>query len=237
MATSKRSAADDNYEPKRQRSSRRGSLMVLIREGEQVGRIERITLAPVLWIPLVFDDAREANALAHRMHQELSWSQGKVRVPKKGYVDEPRKTVLMSTSLAPYRYSGKTMTPLQFPDWVLPLLERARELARCDELDTMLFNLYRDGSDSVSMHSDDEPSLVPNAPIVSFSFGADRFFDLDAKDGSERFRLRLENNTGLIMGPGCQQAYRHGVPKATKDPASVGWRINCTARATKRDLD
>ncbi|MFM5982088.1 MAG: alpha-ketoglutarate-dependent dioxygenase AlkB, partial [Sphaerospermopsis kisseleviana] len=46
---------------------------------------------------------------------------------------------------------------------------------------SVLLNLYRDGKDSVSWHSDDEPELGKNPIIASVSFGATRRFSLRHK--------------------------------------------------------
>jgi len=43
---------------------------------------------------------------------------------------------------------------------------------------SVLANLYRDGHDHVSWHSDDEPSLGHQPTIASLSFGDTRIFQL-----------------------------------------------------------
>ena len=49
------------------------------------------------------------------------------------------------------------------------------------EFNSMLANLYRDGHDHVSWHSDDEPALGAQPVIASLSFGDVRTFELRKK--------------------------------------------------------
>ena len=67
---------------------------------------------------------------------------------------------------------------------------------------------------------------VPNAAIVSVSFGATRRFDLRHFDG-EKFSINLEDGSVLIMAGELQQYWKHQVPieRKIKQP-----RINLTFR-------
>jgi alkylated DNA repair dioxygenase AlkB len=96
-----------------------------------------------------------------------------------------------------------------------------------------LVNLYIDGNDSVSLHADDEYNLFPGAPILSFSFGASRVFQIKANpDASEvlmpSYKVKTEHDMLVVMGGDLQKSFKHQVPK-TK--LKVDWRINVTVRA------
>ena len=91
----------------------------------------------------------------------------------------------------------------------------------------MLCLLYRDGNDSMGLHSDDERDLDPHAPICSVSFGATRMMNWRSKSGTGRENLDLCNGDVLIMQHGVQRDWKHGIAKTRK---SVGERINLTFR-------
>ena len=123
----------------------------------------------------------------------------------------------------------------------------------------MLLNWYKDGSDYMGPHSDDERQLVPKAAIYSFNFGARRDFVISGRKGrvannfgsshannnsvesalmkretsdTKPYRkvIPLENNSMLIMGGEMQKYYKHAVPKRK---GVMGRRINVTFRLYK----
>jgi alkylated DNA repair dioxygenase AlkB len=94
----------------------------------------------------------------------------------------------------------------------------------------VLCNLYRDGQDSMGMHSDSEPELGENPMVVSLSLGATRRFRLRHRSKQRSGRdadLELPSGSLLVMSGTTQHYYRHGVPKqrSVSDP-----RINLTFR-------
>ena len=52
------------------------------------------------------------------------------------------------------------------------------ELITSTKFNSVLGNLYRNGSDSMGLHSDDEKELGSDPVIVSVSFGAERKFKI-----------------------------------------------------------
>jgi alkylated DNA repair dioxygenase AlkB len=100
----------------------------------------------------------------------------------------------------------------------------------------VLLNLYRDGRDSMGMHSDDEAELGENPIIASLSVGARRRFVLEPKKKSARRAGRtefwLEHGSLLLMGGTCQHHYRHGL---MKEAACTSERINLTFRRVISD--
>jgi alkylated DNA repair dioxygenase AlkB len=113
---------------------------------------------------------------------------------------------------------------------------RVEESLGC-RFNSVLCNLYRDGRDSMGMHSDSEPELGPEPVVASLSLGASRRFQLRHKgqrgranadtDPTRRLDLELHSGSLLLMGGKTQRFYRHGVPRqASLD----GPRINLTFR-------
>jgi len=126
---------------------------------------------------------------------------------------------------AAYTYSGTTNVAHAW----LPQLEtlRARlEAETGSRFNSCLANVYRDGADSVSWHSDDEPELGVNPTIASISLGDTRDFRLRHQASGEVSTIALGHGDLLVMRGESQTDYRHSVPKR----AHAGTRINLTFR-------
>ncbi|MFM0222550.1 alpha-ketoglutarate-dependent dioxygenase AlkB family protein [Paraburkholderia dipogonis] len=75
-------------------------------------------------------------------------------------------------------------------------------------------NLYRDGSDSVALHSDKTEKLVPAQPIAIVSLGASRRMSIRPKTGAARIvHVELEPGSCLVMSYASQFTHEHGIPK------------------------
>lgn len=126
-----------------------------------------------------------------------------------------------------YTYSGIALEP---EPWTAPLTE-IRELVEVElgtSFNSVLVNLYRDGSDGVSWHSDDEPELGPAPTIASVSLGATRRFQLrHRQEPARRAALDLEHGSVLVMRGSTQRCWHHQVPKTTRQVAP---RVNLTFR-------
>ena len=90
-----------------------------------------------------------------------------------------------------------------------------------------LANLYRDGSDSMGYHSDDEPELGPEPTIASISLGARRRFVLRHRISREQWAWELGEGDLLVMRDESQRDYAHAVPKTSRP---IGPRMNLTFR-------
>jgi alkylated DNA repair dioxygenase AlkB len=93
---------------------------------------------------------------------------------------------------------------------------------------SVLINLYRDGKDSVSWHSDDEPELGENPIIASVSFGATRRFSLRHKHlKNHKIDIDLASGSFLLMQGETQHFWQHQIAKTAKE---IQPRINLTFR-------
>ncbi len=89
-------------------------------------------------------------------------------------------------------------------------------------------NLYRDGRDSVAMHSDHTNELVPGSPVALLSLGATRRMRIHSKARPRRiFDVALEAGSVLLMAGAAQDAWEHGIPKT---PGDVGVRLSLAFR-------
>ncbi len=131
-----------------------------------------------------------------------------------------------------YNYSGVKHPARPFPEVLEPLRLRIEELTK-RSFNSVLGNLYRDGSDSVSWHSDDDYASGDQPMVVSLTFGATRRFRIRPKinpnPGKPRnsFHFDLGHGDLLIMGDRAQIDFQHCIPKVSK---IVGPRVNLTFR-------
>ena len=94
---------------------------------------------------------------------------------------------------------------------------------------SVLLNYYRDGSDSMGMHADDEPELGPEPVIASLSLGEPRRlrFRHRSRRDIESFSLLLPPASLLIMAGTTQRNWKHGINKTKR---ACGPRVNLTFR-------
>jgi alkylated DNA repair dioxygenase AlkB len=95
---------------------------------------------------------------------------------------------------------------------------------------SVLLNRYRNGSDSISWHTDAEKELGNNPVIASVNFGEERTFQLKHKITNERINIALKHGSLLIMKGELQHFWKHQIPKTKK---KINERINLTFRLIK----
>lgn len=166
----------------------------------------------------------------------VPWEQPTLRICGR-QLEAPRMTAWFGP--ASYSYSGYTHAAREMPTWLYALASRLR-LETGERFDSVLLNLYRDGSDSVGWHADDEPELGPDPTIASLSLGAPRRFAIRPRELGRRsgytppdagWTLELGDGDLLVMSGESQRAYLHSVPKTTRE---VGPRINLSFRRMVR---
>ena len=190
-------------------------------------RARRANLLPCDGIVRLHEDAL-AEADAARLFEQLmaltEWRHEIATVMGRR-VPIPRLTAWHGA--AGYVYSGIRMTPAP---WNPPLLEIKAVAEACagQAFNSVLLNLYRDGRDSVSWHSDNEPGLGRNPVIASVSLGATRRFQMKHRERDERLALDLPAGSCLVMARATQHHWLHQVPKTSRP---VCPRINLTFRA------
>lgn len=165
-----------------------------------------------------------------RMTEEIAWTQrefefGGSRIPM------PRLEAFYGDPGLTYSYSGETYAAIPWTARLAALRDRVNECTGY-VFNGVFCNLYRDGSDSVGWHADDEHMLGPAWPddiaIASVSVGASRDFAIKRKsDMADKMRWTLNHGDLLVMSGAMQRDWVHCVPK-TKKP--VGSRVNLTFR-------
>ena len=132
---------------------------------------------------------------------DLDWSQRR-RWMYDRQVDEPRLT-------SPRSIEGHT--PIAYP-W----LEEARGLLSVHydvTFDSVGFNLYRDGADSVAWHRDRIQPAIERPVVALISLGMPRPFRVRPRGGGASLAFNLGNGDLLVTGGMTQRRWEHSVPK------------------------
>jgi len=138
----------------------------------------------------------------------------------------PRLTAYYADEGVKYQYSGVTHEAIGWPPFLSAVKERIQEVIG-EKFNSLLLNFYRDGSDSISWHSDDEKELGTNPTVASLSLGGERVFQIRHKTTKEKQSMILNHGSLIVMGGTMQHYWQHCVPKTTKPVAA---RINLTFR-------
>jgi alkylated DNA repair dioxygenase AlkB len=161
----------------------------------------------------------QADRLLGWLLESVDWRTERIRVFGKPVL-VPRLVAWFGDPGICYRYSGIDHAARGWP----PELDSLRDLLarECSaDFNFVLLNRYRDGSDSMGWHRDDEPALT--GPVASLSLGATR-----------RLRVRQEEavpSLALELGHGALLVHERHVPHAlVKTRRLVGERVNLSFR-------
>jgi alkylated DNA repair dioxygenase AlkB len=180
------------------------------------GAVARRSLDDTSWVEFVPGWLHGADEVFDHLHGNLPWRQRRDVPMYDRLVDEPRLT---------WWWTLDRVHPEP-----LPLLAdmRASLSARYGrEFDSIGFNLYRDGADSVAWHGDRHRHTVTHPVVAIVSVGAARPFRLRPNGGGRSLSWDLGHGDLLVMGGACQHRWQHTVPKIG---TPVGPRISITFR-------
>ena len=176
--------------------------------------------------PLLFDP-KEQSLLMNALQEEIPWKQEHIKLFGKTH-PTPRLTAWHGDTHCVYKYSGVVNQPFPWTPSLITIKTRIESLSNGATFNCVLLNFYRDGSDKMGWHSDDEKELGPNPSIASVSFGATRRFDFKHKtEANNKFSIHLESGSLLLMQGDIQHHWLHQIPaqKRIQEP-----RINLTFR-------
>lgn len=172
-----------------------------------------------------FLDKTMADSYLDYLLGQIPWQNDEVLMFGKLIVTK-RKVAWFGDEGIEYTYSKKTKKPLP---WTSELLELKRlvEQKTDTSYNSCLLNLYHNGGEGMSWHSDDEKELKKHGSIASLSFGAARKFAFKHKTTKKTLSLILEHGSLLLMQGTIQDHWLHQLPTTTK--VSIP-RINLTFR-------
>jgi alkylated DNA repair dioxygenase AlkB len=178
-----------------------------------------------------FLTASAADSYTQQLLEQITWRQDKIKLFGREHCI-PRQHQWYADAGASYRWSGIEMQPL---DWIAPLAELRTELQQRTghQFNSVLANLYRDGSDSMGWHADDETELGAEPVIASISLGAERDFQIRRRNAGgagqhgPATNLLLPHGSLLLMSGASQREWQHSLPKRKRISKP---RINLTFR-------
>ncbi|MFT2110660.1 alpha-ketoglutarate-dependent dioxygenase AlkB family protein [Marinomonas sp. 2405UD68-3] len=167
----------------------------------------------------------EADHYCARLLENIEWRNDEAIILGKHIITK-RKVALYADSAFTYTYSKITRQALPWTQELLEIKAIVEEKLG-ETFNTCLLNLYHDGSEGVSWHSDGEKDLKKNGVIASVSLGAERKFAFKNKVTNDTVSVFLEHGSLLIMAGTTQDFWQHRLPPMTKISEP---RVNLTFR-------
>ena len=156
---------------------------------------------------------------------DLDWETGFITIFGKTH-QIPRLQAWYADNEVEYTYSGKKLQRHNWSNLLLEIKEKIENITSF-KFNSVLANLYRDGNDSMGLHSDDEKELGKNPVIASLSLGETR--EIYFKHKNKKLNLVIPQASGqlLLMHGKTQQYWKHEIKKTKKIKKP---RINLTFR-------
>ena len=177
-------------------------------------RLARIELDDSSWVDHAPGWVQGSDEVFAQVLASRTWQQRSRRMYDQRVL-EPRLTAPWNAE------SGEPLEP--------PLLEEIRRLL-CEryerDFDSVGFNLYRDGRDSVAWHGDRIAEEIEDPVVALVSLGEPRKFLLRPKGGGTARTFLLGRGDLLVTGGRTQRDWEHSVPKVKE----AGPRISLAYR-------
>jgi alkylated DNA repair dioxygenase AlkB len=164
--------------------------------------LERIQLDPESWVDYCPSWLSGSDRAFEQLLNDTAWTQRR-RWMYDRQVDEPRLTSW-------HRTNEEVAAPVhQWLDDARMALSAHYEV----QFDSVGFNLYRDGADSVAWHRDRIPAEIVDPVVALVSLGEPRRFLLRPHGGGRSRAFALGRGDLLVTGGQTQRRYEHSVPK------------------------
>ena len=157
--------------------------------------------------------------------ETLYWETGFIKIFGKNH-QIPRLQAWYADNEIEYTYSGKKLQRHNWNNLLLEIKEKIENITSI-KFNSVLANLYRDGNDSMGLHSDDEKELGKKPVIASLSLGETR--EIYFKHKNKKLNLIIPQASGqlIVMHGKTQEYWKHEIKKTKKIKKP---RINLTFR-------
>jgi alkylated DNA repair dioxygenase AlkB len=176
------------------------------------------------------------DTIFQKLLSDTKWQQREMNMYGKKIL-QPRLTAWYGDPSRTYVYSGLRNIPLPWTDLLRELKRRVEDCTE-SRFNSVLLNYYRNNSDSMAFHSDDEKELGPEPTIASLTFGDQRTFVFKHKLKKDIPNASVILNSGsvLLMRGKTQKFWKHAIHRETR---ICGPRINLTFRQiySREELD
>jgi len=168
----------------------------------------------------LYPDWNQNSGLFDSLKQQAVWQRRTIRLFGKTH-PIPRLESWVGDQGVCYVYSGQTYVASGWPDILLPVVESLRRQFGW-QANGALLNYYRNGSDSMGWHSDDEPELGPNPSLAILSLGASRQMQLrNIENPSQKLSVNLTPSSLLWMHGSVQHHWQHALPKRARSEERI----------------
>lgn len=188
----------------------------------------------------VLDDSTGVIALYHHWYEESdtlfaqlsnspSWQTRTIKLFGKTH-PIPRLEQFTGDQGVTYLYSRQVYQARGWLAALVPLVNRL-EQCFCWRPNAALLNRYRNGSDKMGWHSDDEPDLGAEPSLAILSLGGQRAIRFRLKSNYKHsLKIELAHGSLLWMSGPVQQYWQHSI----NPQARAAERISCTFRKVVR---
>ena len=156
---------------------------------------------------------------------DLNWETGFIKIFGKTH-QIPRLQAWYADNGVNYTYSGKKLHRHNWNNTLIEIKEKIESITSF-KFNSVLANLYRDGNDSMGLHSDNEKELGKNPIIASLSLGESRDIYFKHKNKKSNLVIPQINGQLLVMYGKTQEYWKHEIKKTKKLKKP---RINLTFR-------
>ena len=156
---------------------------------------------------------------------DLNWETGFIKIFGKTH-QIPRLQAWYADNEIEYTYSGKKLQRHNWNNLLLEIKEKIENITSF-KFNSVLANLYRDGNDSMGLHSDDEKELGIKPVIASLSLGESREIYFKHKNKKLNLIIPQVNGQLIVMHGKTQEYWKHEIKKTKKIKKP---RINLTFR-------
>ena len=156
---------------------------------------------------------------------DLNWKTGFITIFGKTH-QIPRLQAWHADEGINYTYSGKKLQRHNWNNVLIEIKEKIESITSF-KFNSVLANLYRDGNDSMGLHSDDEKELGKNPVIASLSLGESREIYFKHKNNKSNLIISQTSGQLLVKYGKTQEYWKHEIKKTKKFKKP---RINLTFR-------
>lgn len=167
----------------------------------------------------------EAEHYFNRLLTTINWQHDSAVIYGKK-ITTKRKVAWYAERPFQYTYSNVTKQALPWTEELLQL-KSIIEKETGESFNSCLLNLYHDGTEAMSWHSDGEKDLKKHGAIASLSLGAERKFFFRHIESKHKIALMLEHGSLLVMSGTTQTYWQHCLPAMRRIDTA---RINLTFR-------
>jgi alkylated DNA repair dioxygenase AlkB len=193
-----------------------------------------------------------SDTIFHALYHEVQWQKMYHAAGEVPRLVAVQGIVSKDDSMPIYRHPSDQAPPLHPYTKHVDIVRKECEKVVGHQLNHVLIQLYRDGKDYISEHSDKTLDIVRGSSIVNASFGAQRTMRLRTKksgsgtgvaqetEDNQRItqRIPMPHNSIFVLGLKTNQMWLHGInadkrlaaERSDEEKAYNGMRISLTFR-------